>query len=407
MCFYASSMSIRLRHFSIGAAAATVAATALVAAPAHAARVTCQGVPATIVSSAANIVGTPGRDVIVVKGSGAHTVSSGAGNDLICGSAGADTINAGPGRDVVAAGAGSDVIDGGSGVDVLVGGAGADRIYGAAGADVITGGSGVDALQGGTGIDKLAAGAGTNFCANDPADVVTGSCTIDTAAPAVVAAPASFSATAGSTITFTWSLSDPSGISYTGLTIGGPSGWVTNWCGFGLEGTLVAGTPQDGTYQAKCDVPATAVSQDYTAFFKASDVFGSSIQFMEMPFTIIGGVSDTSPPVVTNIEVLPSTVGIGQDFIVRYTVTDESGVGGAIVWLAFGGYNFADNGGRGYVDMSNAPVLVSGDAKSGTYEITVRMMDYAPLGSYTVWTSAVDIYGNKALEQTAITFTVQ
>lgn len=399
-------MHSKLRVASIGGVVTSLFAAMAVSAPAQAAATMCQGVPATIVSSAATIVGTPGRDVIVVKGSRPHTVNAGAGNDLICGSVGPDTINAGSGRDVVFAGSGADVVNGGGGADVLKGGLGPDRVFGGTGQDVISGGLGVDALQGGLSVDTLAAGTGTNFCANDPADVITGSCTVDSTAPTLAAAPANLTVAAGTTITFTWSVADPAGISYTGLVIGGPSGWVTTWCGFGIEGKLIAGTAQDGTYQATCDVPVTAVSQDYTAFFKASDVFGSSASMMEMPFTIVGGVADATPPVVTNIEVLPSTVSVGQAFIVRYTVTDESGVGGAIVWLAFGGYNFADNGGRGYADMSNAPVLVAGDEKSGTYEITVRMNDYAPSGSYTVWTSAVDIFGNKALEQTSTTFTV-
>ena len=384
-----------------------MALTAVTSAPTSAATPTCRGVSATIVSSAATIVGTPARDVIVVQGGTAHIINAGAGNDLICASSGADTINAGAGRDVVFAGAGDDVINGGSGIDVLNGGAGADQIHGSTGADRLAGGFGVDALQGGAGIDSLSAGAGTNFCAADAADVITGSCTIDAKAPQLMAQPIlSSSIVAGSTLTFTWNVSDPVGISRTGLKIGGPSGWVTTWCGFAIEGTLVSGTPQDGTYSASCDVPATAVSQEYTAFIDASDVFGSWTQLMDMPFTVVGGTADNVPPVVTNVQVLPSTVTTGQDFIVRYTVTDPSGVAGAIVWLALNGYGFADNTGRGFAEMPSAPVLVSGDIYDGVWELTVRMSSFAPAGEYTVWSSAIDIPGNRAMEQTQATFTV-
>lgn len=386
----------------------TVALTAasLQVSSAAALTATCQGVPATIVSSAEVINGTSGRDVIVVLGSSAHVVNAGAGNDLICGSAGSDTVNAGAGRDSVFAGGGNDVVNGGAGADILKGGAGADQLFGLAGTDVLYGGVGVDALQGGTQVDSLIVGTGANFCAKDPADRVSGTCTVDAAAPRLAVQATELTVTAGSTVTFTWSVEDASGISRTGLKIGGPSGWVTTWCGFALEGSLVSGTAQNGTYEVSCDVPVDAVNQQYTAFVDATDVFGSWIELTQIPLTVVGGTEDRFPPAVENIEVLPAVVSPGQDFIVRYRVSDPSGVRGAIVWLALNGYGFADNSGRGYAEMPSAPVLVAGDAFDGVYELTVRMSSFAPAGEYTVWSSAIDEPGNKAFEQTQVTFTV-
>ncbi|WP_159083732.1 calcium-binding protein [Nocardioides terrigena] len=69
----------------------------LTAAPATAIGETCQGRPATIVGTGADVLGTPGDDVIVTGAS--KTTDAGDGNDLICvtGSAG-DEIYADAGR---------------------------------------------------------------------------------------------------------------------------------------------------------------------------------------------------------------------------------------------------------------------------------------------------------------------
>ena len=395
----------------------------LLAAPSEAVSVKCQGISATIVSSAAVITGTSSRDVIVVRGYGTHTINSGAGNDLICGSPGADTINSGAGgdtvfgnggNDIISAGSGNDkvfgvsgndIITGGAGNDVVDGGNGADQLFGSAGEDRLVGGAGNDASQGGVGVDNLLVGAGTNICAEDIADVVVGTCTSDSQAPVMTSPLMNPEVSAGSLLRFDYTIEDSVGIQNTWFKIGGPSGWVTEWCGFVNEGIRISGTPQIGTYSAQCEVPITAVAQEYTLFIDSSDLFGSP-QSSQIPFTVVGDVTDSSAPTISDVVVEALSVSVGETFVVSYVGTDESGVEGITAWLALNGYSFADNTGRGYAELNTYSALVSGDAKSGTYEQEFRFNAYAPVGTYTVWISVRDMYGNRNFLQTQTTVDV-
>jgi RTX calcium-binding nonapeptide repeat (4 copies) len=423
---------------------------------AKAASATCNGLAATITSSARVINGTSGDDVIVVKGAGVHLVNSGNGNDVICGSVGDDTINSGPGNDTVLAGDGNDVIsslDGndsvnggsgndtissGSGNDTLTGGAGKDtmssgsgndtisggagndtisggddpdRLNGDAGADSLSGGAGNDTLQGGSGKDNLNPGAGTNYCASDSADSIVGSCTIDNSGPGVSNVSVTSNVTAGSTLTFIWSVNDNSAIDSSWVKIGGPSGWVTTWCGFGLEGTRVSGNSQGSVFSAQCPVPQNAVNTVYTAFFDATDVFGQMAQSSTATFRIIGGETDASAPVVTNIAVSSPTLAYGQTLDITYDVADETGLQGIIAWVALDGYGFANNQGRSYVDYANSSGVfsvtrISGDEKDGKYLQQISLNSFAPAGEYTLWISVIDKLGNKVFYQTTTKFKV-
>jgi Ca2+-binding RTX toxin-like protein len=173
----------------------SILGASLIAIPsvAQAATPKCKGKVATIVSSARVINGTNGADVIVVKGSGQHTINSGAGNDLICGSVGNDLINAGTGNDYIAGnsgidklagGAGSDTISGGVGNDTITGGTGNDTISGGvgndtargeAGNDIVNGDSGSDSLNGGEGNDRIDGGTGNDSISGEAgADAISG-----------------------------------------------------------------------------------------------------------------------------------------------------------------------------------------------------------------------------------------
>ena len=91
---------------------------------------TCNGLPATIVATAAGqIVGTPGDDVIV--GTAGHDKIFGmAGNDTICGGAGNDQITGGPGTDTLFGQEGSDTFRWSAGDT-------SDRIEGASESDTL------------------------------------------------------------------------------------------------------------------------------------------------------------------------------------------------------------------------------------------------------------------------------
>jgi hypothetical protein len=215
---------------------------------------------------------------------------------------------------------------------------------------------------------------------------------------------------AGSLLRFDYTIEDSVGIQNTWFKIGGPSGWVTEWCGFANEGVRIYGTPQSGTYTAQCEVPITAVAQEYTMFIDSTDLFGSW-QSTQIPFTVVGDVTDTSAPTISNISFSKATVTVGESFTVSYVGTDESGVGGILGWLALDGYSFADNTGRlyaliNYTETITNATLVSGDDKVGNYLQEFSFNSYAPAGTYTLWVSVRDIYGNRNFVQTQATVTV-
>jgi Ca2+-binding RTX toxin-like protein len=128
---------------------------------------TCGGKQATIVSSAAEIVGTKAPDVIVA-GTGDDVIYAAGGNDVICGSDGNDTIYSERGNDTVFGEAGDDTIYSERGSDDLDGGSGEDRAFGETGNDTLSGGpSNGDNVDGGPGDDTVSGGPG-DF------DIVTG-----------------------------------------------------------------------------------------------------------------------------------------------------------------------------------------------------------------------------------------
>jgi Ca2+-binding RTX toxin-like protein len=145
---------------------ACAAFLAVAAAPA-AAKPSCDGKAATIVSNAAHIVGTKAPDVIVA-GPGDNEIDGEGGNDTICAGAGDDNVDGGRGDDTIFGEEGDDTLHGERGSDQLDGGAGSDRVFGDSGNDDVTGGEGDnDSVFGDAGDDSVSGGAG-DF------DVVTG-----------------------------------------------------------------------------------------------------------------------------------------------------------------------------------------------------------------------------------------
>jgi Ca2+-binding RTX toxin-like protein len=144
----------------ISAALSLTVLAVLAAAPGAAAKPSCGGKPATIVSDAARIVGTKAPDVIVA-GPGDNTILGEGGNDLICAGDGNDTVYGGRGDDSVHGEEGNDSIFGERGSDQLDGGGGEDLLAGESGNDTLEGGPGNgDRVEGGAGDDSLAGGDG-------------------------------------------------------------------------------------------------------------------------------------------------------------------------------------------------------------------------------------------------------
>lgn len=148
------------------------------------------------------------------------------------------------------------------------------------------------------------------------------------------------------------------------------------------------------------------MSAGYTAYFDAGYVTGQSAQSTSADFRVIGGSSDTSAPVVTQIELSSPTLTYGQTLDISYTAEDETGVKGIVAWVALNGYGFANNQGRPYIDYKEFFTLSSGDEKSGVYSQQIALNSFAPAGEYTIWISSLDKLGNKVFYQTDTKFNV-
>jgi len=352
------------------------------------------------------ITGTNGDDVIcagagndVVNALGGNDiVFGGLGNDRIIGGTGNDDLRGESGEDYLEGGLGKDNISGGSGKDTAIGGSSSDFIQGGAGSDNINGGAGNDVIDGGLAKDVIRSGEGADNCGMDPADQMLDSCSIDTSAPVFGMNTADVkSFEAGSTIKLSWMLSDESGVAQSWASIGGAPGWITSWCGFGIEVPLASGDTKNGSYQFECAVPEKAVSGIYTLYMGASDVFGNSnASNASITFEIVGGSSDSSAPKPSSIY-LDSTSTPGGEFSLTVDATDETGVSG--VWAYFmkddgGGFASYPNYGL-YVSQTQIAELVSGNSKSGTYSLKFQVSSLAPAGTYTLWLGMMDELGNR------------
>ena len=345
------------------------------------------------------IIGTPERDIL--RGTAGSDVICGfEGNDVIFGRGGNDEIFAGPGSDRVSGGGGSDSVEGGPGKDRLAGDAGGDYFDGGTGPDSLSGGTGDDALMGGPGTDGIDPGAGSDVCAPDSADRVAGACPVDSTGPTLTWLEVPESLEAGSTLTATFSLEDPSGVAPGSATasIGGSPGWITTWCGFRMDAELVSGTETDGIWSVSCDVPENAVSDPYSLWAGAQDNFGNSTisggtaDWIE--FVVVGGSDDNRAPVVSDVSI-PDSVEPGETVTISWRAADPSGVSGAYPWVYLPGPPWGVLYGPGVEE----PVRTSGDATDGTYSQTLTLPANSPSGSYAVFISVRDELGNKTYEQ--------
>jgi len=124
----------------------------------------------------AEIVGTPGDDVlrgtperdVIWGGPGNYEITGRLGNDLICGGGGDDLIHGGRGNDELYGGAGTDRVIGDLGDDKASGGAGDDdEVGGSLGIDTLNGGPGdFDLVHGDYGYDRMDGGPGEDDIAS-------------------------------------------------------------------------------------------------------------------------------------------------------------------------------------------------------------------------------------------------
>ena len=358
------------------------------------------------------LVGTEGYDVICAAGGsdiiyglgGDDVIWLGTGNDKVFGGSGDDEIYAEAGNDTVNGGPGDDTVNGGSGADTLNGLAGEDVLLGGSGVDKILGGNDSDSLNGGTGADTIGTGAGEDVCSSDKNDKMLDACMLDKIGPDFGVATTEFKTfTAGTTAEFTINATDASGVQSIYGYIGGADGWVTTWCGFGIEAELVAGDHRSGTYKIFCDIPKDAVNENYGLFLGASDVMGNASRSSAYGFQVVGGSIDNASPEVTEIN-LPASVRAGESFNIQIRASDTSGVGGIYAWFLLDGGGFSD--GNTIYAKGAEPVTITKEDTETLFEQEITFASAAPEGTYTMWISVRDILGNRNFFDTGRKLTV-
>jgi Ca2+-binding RTX toxin-like protein len=322
------------------------------------------------------------------------------GDDVICGLGGKDTIYGGDGDDTIYGGAGNDRVVGGAGDDILLGDAGKDNL---------SGGNGDDALNGGAGVDGLRSGLGDDTCARDVADRQFDACAIDVDAP-IVSFPDYYvlEYQAGSTAVFRWVVEDRSGVAMTWAAIGGPSGWMTEWCGFAVPLERIEGSAESGTYELRCDIPSNAVNENYTLYIGAADALGNSNAvpgWAAFGFNVYGGSSDNRVPEILEIR-LPSTVSVGETFTVEVDARDDSGTAGVYSWFSGAApYYYSDQNGL-FIPADGPAELIDGDPTDGTWRQSLTVSQTAIPGEYRLLLSIRDTVGNRGFDTTEYIVTV-
>jgi hypothetical protein len=212
----------------------------------------------------------------------------------------------------------------------------------------------------------------------------------DVTVPAVVQA--------GSSLTFRWRVAAPARVSATGVRVGWASG-IFSSCGFGDTGTLENGTTRDGEWSYTCWIPSNAVSTVYSVSIWVSDLLGVTSDISETTFVVEGGSDDSSAPLYTNVSV-ENNVSPGGTVVINWTLADQSGIEGAVMWVAgpTGFYNLASE--KSYANYATLEITRDCNSAGDKCELTqsVQIDPTSPAGVYTLWVSATDKLGNKVLE---------
>jgi hypothetical protein len=192
------------------------------------------------------------------------------------------------------------------------------------------------------------------------------------------------SVVAGSSITFTWSITSKYGVSFTALSALGPDGAGLEDCDGG--GTLVSCTAEHGTFQQQCNVPTVVANGSWSTQIIAADDANNETEAVGPAFTVTGGIAPTLPKIGSS-SASPSTVAAGSEVTFTWRVSSKSGVEGTSI--------FAEGPGEtGLPDCFGEGTLVSGSAHSGTYRQACIIPELVADGSWTTEISVEDLAGD-------------
>ena len=225
---------------------------------------------------------------------------------------------------------------------------------------------------------------------------------VDTSGPTVSAITVNPTAVdvslASQLVTATVIVTDATGINLNAL----PNPYWHNFADIGgsridSKWVLISGNAKHATFSSTVTIPAGAKAGKWLVGWTAfRDTLGytSTNGGYEKSFTVqSNGLSDTSGPTVSAINVNPTTVDVSQTsqlVTTTVTVTDATGVNLRTLPDPYW-YHIADIGGT---RINSQWVLASGDAKHATFSSTVTIPAGAKAGEWLVgWTAFRDILG--------------
>jgi hypothetical protein len=297
----------------------------------------------------------------------------------VTGTAGSDILRGTPGDDVICGLAGNDVLLGFVGNDLLVGGAGRDRLLG---------GPGDDTLDGGARPDRLVGGTGTDTCEVSQGDSASADCSADAQGPTVSDLAVPDPVSAGSEISISWRVADPSAVAATYVGIGGRQGWLT-WCDW-LPARLSSGDEKDGIYTVTCQVPTNIINDEFGIWIGAGDALGNTTWLEEAGrFTTTGGSDDFEAPDVSDV-LMPASAQPGETVTITWRSQDATGVAWAWVFLR----GPLESG----VTLSGGLVeLTSGNRREGNYSTTVEIPADGSIQQYDAYVWTGDDVNNRSV----------
>jgi hypothetical protein len=128
-------------------------------------------------------------------------------------------------------------------------------------------------------------------------------------------------------------------------------------------------------------------------------MLGLTSDVSETTFAVEGGNDDSSAPLYTNVSV-ENNVSPGGTVVIKWTLSDQSGIEGAVMWVAgpTGFYNLASE--KSYANYATLEITRDCNSAGDKCELkqSVQIDPTSPAGVYTLWVSATDKLGNKVLE---------
>ena len=220
---------------------------------------------------------------------------------------------------------------------------------------------------------------------------------------------------AGTPLVIRLRMTDPSGYQAPVAFVGGPSGWVSSWCGFGVAAIRVSGDQRDGEYEISCLVPTNAPSAGYIVRIGCEctfpDASGDSL-FVTYDFNLVGGSSDVRVPEIGRAQITSSgVIRAGSTFEVTTLAKDESGIAYVVAWVDGPNGRIPNDAGQPWASDMGIDSVVRSQAVNGWEQFvqTITLRDDATPGRYRLWFSVGDSIGNRAAlyDVTLIEFVIE